>query len=231
MRIKNVLVTGGAGYVGAVLVPQLIKKGYEVKVLDWFLYGEDVFEIYKDNRKLIQIKGDLRDKKTVMKALVGTEAVIHLACISNDPSFDLDPSLGKSVNYESTLFLADESKRAGVKRFIYASSSSVYGIKKEAKVSEVLKLEPLTDYSKYKAICEKYILEKAAHHGNAYQRWPARIRIVPAHHEKRAGDIAGAGGGELLFGAPKIPPSESPLSSLVADSSLQRGQEFYRFAG
>lgn len=157
-NIKTVLVTGGAGYVGAVLVPKLLKKGYTVKVIDWYIYG-DVFKPYKSDKDLIQYKGDLRDKALVEQAIAGTDAVIHLACISNDPSFELDPRLGKSVNYDATLQLGDLAAKYHVQRFIYASSSSVYGIKEEAEVTEDLPLEPLTDYSKYKALCEDYLLK------------------------------------------------------------------------
>ncbi len=158
--IKRVLVTGGAGYVGAVLVPKLLKKGYEVKVIDWYLYNPTVF---KKHRKLREIKGDIRDKRLLQRELKGIDAVIHLACISNDPSFELDPNLGKSINYDATVLLTDLAKNAGVKRFIYASSSSVYGIKKEKEVHEELSLEPLTDYSKYKAMSEEYTLKKGNH--------------------------------------------------------------------
>jgi nucleoside-diphosphate-sugar epimerase len=157
MKIKTVLVTGGGGYVGAVLIPKLIKAGYKVKVLDWFIYKEDVFDQIK-NQNLTLIKGDLRDRKLVAESLIDTDAVIHLACISNDPSFELDPLLGKSINYDATVSLIDQAKASGIKRFIFASTSSVYGVKKEQQVTENLKLEPLTDYSKYKALSEKYLL-------------------------------------------------------------------------
>ena len=94
------------------------------------------------------------------RALVGCDAVIHLACISNDPSFDLNPELGKSINFDCFRPLVKASKDAGVKRFIYASSSSVYGIKDELDVTEDLPLAPLTDYSKYKAMCEEVLEEE-----------------------------------------------------------------------
>lgn len=158
--IRTVLVTGGAGYVGAVLIPKLIKKGYKVIVLDLFLYDRNVFAEYKLHKKLVTIQGDIRQQRTTAEALKGVDAVIHLACISNDPSFELNPALGKSVNYGATLQLFDLCVKTGVKRFIYASSSSVYGFKKEKEVTEDLPLEPLTDYSKYKALCEKYIRSK-----------------------------------------------------------------------
>ncbi len=158
--IKNVLVTGGAGYVGSVLIPKLLNKGYKVKVLDLYIYGDNVLDSVKDNPNLKQIKGDIRDTGLLKRELDGVDAVIHLACISNDPSYELDPELGKSINYDAFLSLADISKKSGVKRFIYASSSSVYGIKEEDNVTEELPLEPLTDYSKYKALCEDYLLKQ-----------------------------------------------------------------------
>lgn len=157
--IKTVLVTGGAGYVGAVLVPKLLAAGYRVKVLDLYIYGDDVLAAVKDNPNLEEIKGDMRDRALLERALPGTDAVIHLACISNDPSFELDPELGKSINYDAFLELVDVSKKVGVKRFIYASSSSVYGIKDTPDVTEDLALEPLTDYSKYKALCEDVLMQ------------------------------------------------------------------------
>lgn len=158
--IWNVLVTGGAGYVGSVLVPKMLAAGHKVTVLDLFLYGDDVFGDAGKNPNLRMVKGDLRDAATVADALTGCDCVIHLACISNDPSYDLDPDLGRSINYDAFRPLVRASKAAGVKRFIYASSSSVYGIKDEAEVTEDLPLEPLTDYSKFKALCEQELMEE-----------------------------------------------------------------------
>jgi nucleoside-diphosphate-sugar epimerase len=158
-RFKRVMVTGGAGYVGSSLIPKLLRNGYEVSVLDLYLYG-DVFADLKSNPGLREIKGDLRNPADVVRALEGCDAVIHLACISNDPSFDLNPDLGRSINFDCFRPLVKASKDAGVKRFIYASSSSVYGIKKDMNVTEELALEPLTDYSKYKAMCEEVLEEE-----------------------------------------------------------------------
>ena len=159
-RLSNILVTGGAGYVGSVLVPKLLAKGYRVKVLDLYMFGENVLDTIKDHPNLEQIKGDIRDQKLLERVIPGCDAVIHLACISNDPSFELDPQLGKSINYDAFFGLVDVSKESGVHRFIYASSSSVYGIKEEENVTEDLSLQPLTDYSKYKALCEEILLKK-----------------------------------------------------------------------
>jgi nucleoside-diphosphate-sugar epimerase len=155
-RFKRVMVTGGAGYVGSNLVPKLLAAGYQATVLDLYLYG-DVFANLASNPNLTEVKGDLRNPSDVQRALAGCDAVIHLACISNDPSFDLNPDLGRSINYDCFRPLVKASKDAGVKRFIYASSSSVYGIKNDSNVTEDLPLEPLTDYSKYKAMCEEVL--------------------------------------------------------------------------
>ena len=160
--MSNVLVTGGAGYVGSVLVPKLLAQGHNVKVLDLFMYGEDTLDAVRDNPNLQLIKGDIRDRALLDKSIPGSDAVIHLACISNDPSFELNPELGKSINYDAFFGLVDVSKDSGVRRFIYASSSSVYGIIEDREVTEDLPLKPLTDYSKYKAMCEDVLLAKKA---------------------------------------------------------------------
>lgn len=152
--MKKILITGGAGYVGSKLVPKLLSIGYEVIVLDLMIYGENVLD---QNKNLTVIKGDIRDLKILNEALSQVDIVIHLACISNDPSFELNPSLGKSINLDAFEPLVKLSKENLVKRFIYASSSSVYGIKKEKNVTEDMSLEPLTDYSKFKGDCEKIL--------------------------------------------------------------------------
>ena len=155
-----VLVTGGAGYVGSYLVPKLLAAGYPVNVLDLYLYGEEVLDEVRDNPNLREFRGDLRNPQIVDSALEGCVSVIHLACISNDPSFELDPTLGKSINYDAFRPLVQAAKRKGISRFIYASSSSVYGIKETPNVTEELPLEPITDYSKYKALCEAVLEEE-----------------------------------------------------------------------
>ncbi len=155
-KIKKILITGAGGYVGTSLVPFLINNGYQITCLDLFIYGKSYF---KESNNLKIIKGDIRDEKTIIRSTKNQDAVIHLACISNDPSFELNPDLGKSINYDAFEPLVNISKSNGVSRFIYASSSSVYGIKKIKNVEEDMKLEPLTDYSKYKALCEDILLK------------------------------------------------------------------------
>jgi len=150
----KILITGGAGYVGSKLVPELIELGHEVTVLDLMIYGSEVLD---ENLNLKKITGDIRNINLLKKIIPGHNIVIHLACISNDPSFELNPKLGKSINLDAFEPLVKISKDNGVERFIYASSSSVYGIKKEKDVTEDMKLEPLTDYSKFKGICEKIL--------------------------------------------------------------------------
>ncbi len=156
---RRVLVTGGAGYVGALLVPKLLHQGYDVRVLDLFIFGHHVLDDVKNHPNLELIEGDLRNRGVVGRCLPGCDAVVHLACISNDPSFELDPALGKSINYDAFRPLVKAAADQGVQRFVYASSSSVYGVKEEESVTEELPLEPLTDYSKYKALCEDDLRE------------------------------------------------------------------------
>ena len=152
--MKKIFVIGGGGYVGSALVPRMLDAGYSVTVYDLFIYGENVIEKHPN---LSTIKGDIRNLNLIEKSLQGFDSIIHLACISNDPSFELNPALGKSINLDCFKPLIEIAKKIKVKRFIYASSSSVYGIKKEKNVTETLSLEPLTDYSKFKVECEKIL--------------------------------------------------------------------------
>ena len=153
---KTVVVTGGAGYVGAVLVPKLLARGYTVRVIDLFLFGDDVLPGGAPG--LERIKGDLRDRELVGSAVRGADAVIHLACISNDPSFELNSALSRSINYDCFEPLVTASRDRGVRRFIYASTSSVYGVSDSPEVTEEHPLVPLTDYNKYKGLCEPRLL-------------------------------------------------------------------------
>jgi nucleoside-diphosphate-sugar epimerase len=152
MRFKNVLVTGGAGYVGSLLVPQLLEAGYKVTVYDIMFFGDEFLP--KKNSNLSVVAGDIRDTAKIAKALRGVEAVINLACISNDASFELDEKLSTSINLDAFEPMVLAAKQAGVKRFIYCSSSSVYGVSESPDVTEEHPLVPLTLYNKYKGMCE-----------------------------------------------------------------------------
>tara|TARA_X000000950_G_scaffold288965_1_gene408751 strand:+ start:17133 stop:18110 length:978 start_codon:yes stop_codon:yes gene_type:complete len=168
----KILITGGAGYVGSMLVPYLLEKGHDITVLDLMIYGEDVI---KNHKNLNLVKGDIRDLDLLEKLTKNIETVIHLACISNDPSFELNPTLGKSINLDAFEPLVKISKKNNVKKFIYASSSSVYGIKKEKDITETMSLEPITDYSKFKAICEEILNNYNSHEFTCTTVRPATV--------------------------------------------------------
>lgn len=155
---SRVLVTGGAGYVGSVLVPRLLARGDRVRVLDLCWYGEEALATVAAHPDFELVRGDIRDRATVARALANVEAIVHLACISNDPSFELDPALGRSINFDAFAPLVHASVEAGVRRFVYASSSSVYGLSDAPEVTEDHPLRPLTDYSRFKAECEPILL-------------------------------------------------------------------------
>lgn len=154
-QIKSVAVTGGGGYVGSALIPSLLDNDYQVTAIDLFLYGNHVFGKYADHPNLKLVHGDIRDQDLMNRSLSGADACIHLACISNDPSFDLNPALGQSINYDAFYVLLKALEINKVGRFIYASSSSVYGVREEPEVTEDAPKTPLTDYSKYKLLCEE----------------------------------------------------------------------------
>lgn len=153
--MKKILVIGGAGYVGSVLVPKLLKLNYTVSVFDLMIFGNNL----QAHNNLNILKSDIRNLTDLEKATKNHDVIIHLACISNDPSFELNPKLGSEINFECFEPLVKIAKQNGIKHFIYASSSSVYGIKKENNVTEESILEPITDYSKFKAKCEDVLLK------------------------------------------------------------------------
>lgn len=157
MRFKNVLVIGGAGYCGSLLTPQLLELGYNVTVFDIMFFGDHFLP--KQNPNLRVIKGDIRDTAAVAAAMQGVDAVIQLACISNDASFELNEKLSTSINLDAFEPMVIAAKAARVKRFIYASSSSVYGVSDAPEVFEEHPLVPLTLYNKYKGMCEPLLLK------------------------------------------------------------------------
>ena len=167
--MAKILVTGGFGYVGSRLTPHLLARGHHLRVLDLMLYtaagldslrADPNFREWKDRFDFIE--GDIRDPELVGRAVADVDTVIHLAAISNDPTGELDEILTRQVNFDAVGVLLALARGARVKRFINASSSSVFGIKDAVDVTEELEPEPLTFYSKYKMLSEWLVRAAAA---------------------------------------------------------------------
>jgi nucleoside-diphosphate-sugar epimerase len=156
--IRNVLVTGGAGYVGHVLTPRLLSEGYNVTVYDTLFFGCRL----PNSPNLRVIRGDIRDTQRLAEALQGQDAVLLLACISTDASFELDEQLSETINYDCFEPMVLAAKAAGMKRFVYCSSSSVYGVSDSPDVTEDHPLVPLTLYNKFKGMCEPLLWKHKA---------------------------------------------------------------------
>lgn len=148
----KVLVTGACGYKGHILVPKLLAKGHQVIAFDIQWFGNYLVP----HPNLTVIKGDVRHIETI--PLDGVDCIIHLSSIANDPCGDLNPQLTWEVSALATMQLADQAKRRGIKRFIYASSGSVYGVKEELQVTEELALKPISEYNKTKMVAERVLL-------------------------------------------------------------------------
>lgn len=155
----TVLVTGGAGYIGSRLVPRLLDDGYNVRVFDVYLFGDEGLDEVQDHPNLEQVKGDLRDQAAMKTVVEGCDYVVHLISIANDPRSQLDPQLSKSINYDAFRPFVEACKQSGAQRFIYTSSTSVYGISDAPLVEEDHPQEPLSDYSKYKSLCEPILFQ------------------------------------------------------------------------
>jgi nucleoside-diphosphate-sugar epimerase len=156
-RFSRVFVTGGAGYVGSALIPRLLGRGYKVTSYDICYYGDNFLP--KSNPNLQVIRGDIRDTAKLAGTLAGHDSFISLACISNDASFELDEKLSTSVNLDAFEPMVIAAKKAGVRRFIFASSSSVYGVSDQPDVTEEHPLVPLTLYNKFKGMCEPLLFK------------------------------------------------------------------------
>lgn len=157
--MSNVVCFGGCGYVGSWMVPHLLADGHKVTVYDIQYFGDGYLSKPRDNDNLNVIKGDIRDLPKLTEALQGAEAVIQMACISNDHSCQLDEALSTSINFDAFEPMVIAAKKAGVRRFIYCSSSSVYGISDAPDVFEDAPLVPVTLYNRYKAACEPLLFK------------------------------------------------------------------------
>lgn len=156
---QRIFVTGGAGYCGSLLTPQLLSRGCKVTVYDRLFFGRDVLPV--DHPGLSVIEGDIRNTAKLAEAVKGHDAFVSLACISNDASFELDEALSTSINLDAFEPMVKAAKAAGVRRFVYASSSSVYGVSDQPDVAEDHPLVPLTLYNKYKGMCEPLLNAEA----------------------------------------------------------------------
>lgn len=205
--MEKVLVTGGAGYVGAVLVPKLLELGYAVRVLDLFLFSDE--SIYDKCRgpNLEVYRGNLTNTRLVQSIVHRMDYVIHLAGVSNDPSSDLNPELTREVNIRATRALIDAARELKVKRFINASSSSVYGVKEEPNVTEDLSMNPLTVYSESKVKIEEYLathrgqMEAVSVRSATVCGYSPRMRLdltinILTHHAIKRGKITVFGGSQ-----------------------------------
>lgn len=158
--MQRVLVTGGAGYVGSRLVPQLLKAGYATTVYDIMWFGD--YFLPRDDPNLTIVAGDIRDTAALRRTCDGVDTVVNLACVSNDASFELDEALSTSINLDAFEPMVVAAKEAGVGRFIYASTSSVYGVSDAPEVKEDHPLVPLTHYNRYKGMCEPLLFKHMA---------------------------------------------------------------------
>jgi len=160
--MKKVLVTGGAGYIGSVLVRLLLNRGYKVRVLDRLMFGGDSIVELLNNENFEFIKGDIRDKKDVQKAMENIDYITHLAAIVGDPACAREPELAYDVNVNGSKLLYEMANKNNVKKFIFASTCSNYGKMKDsnAYVDETSELRPVSLYAKTKVEVEEYLLSQ-----------------------------------------------------------------------
>ena len=157
--MSNLLITGGSGYVGSRLIYKLLEEtDHNIVNYDISLFGDNHLP---ENKKFVYHKEDITDAKKFEEAIVknNIDTVLHLACISNDPTYELNSELSKRINYDCFENLVKISKKNNVKKFIYASTCSVYGISDSPNVVETNELKPITDYNKYKALCEPILMK------------------------------------------------------------------------
>ncbi|MGI0021541.1 MAG: NAD-dependent epimerase/dehydratase family protein [Nitrososphaeraceae archaeon] len=157
--MRQILVTGGAGYLGSHVVEKLLNRGYKVRILDNLSFGDKALKLLKKKYNFELINGDIRDLRIILQSMEGIDAVIHLAGIVGDPASKIDPVKSTEVNYLSTKLVVDTAKYFKIKQFIFASSCSVYGASNSHILNESSKLNPLSIYAETKLKSEKVLLD------------------------------------------------------------------------
>lgn len=160
--MQKILVTGGAGYIGSVLTRQLLEKGYSVRVIDNLMYGgEPIIDLF-NYPNFEFIKGDVRNREDVAKAVEGVDSIAHLAAIVGDPACAQQPELSKSTNIDGSKLLYEVANQSGVKKFVFASTCSNYGKMEnpDEYVHEDSKLAPVSLYAETKVSVEQYLLSQ-----------------------------------------------------------------------
>jgi len=208
---KTILVIGGAGYIGSALVPKLLRQGYAVRVLDLYFFGRDVFLPWR-GPMLEEVVGDMRDREALAQVMRGADVIINLACISNDPSFELNPEFSKAINYDAIHGIIREAIRADAGRLIHASTASVYGVQDKDDATEDMPFEkfvPVSDYNKYKALAEELIKKDLMPHiptiiirPSTVCGWSPRLRLdltvnIFVHQAVRYGHLTTFGGKQM----------------------------------
>jgi len=157
----RILITGGAGYIGSTLTSLLLAAGHQVRVLDSLAYGGQSLLGVWAHPCFEFVRGDIRDTETMRKGLADCDAVVHLAAVVGDPACSRDPDLARSINLDASLALIAESRRAGVERFVFASTCSNYGKMKDPGqyVDEESELSPVSLYAETKVAVEKHLLQ------------------------------------------------------------------------
>lgn len=234
----RVLVTGGAGYLGSVLCHLLLESGYEVRVLDRLTYGGDALLGCYGHRAFESVPGDIRDDSLVAEVMTGCDAVLHLAAFVGERQCQRDPEETVAVNDRATRSLFDAAARAGVGRFVFASTCSSYGyVDSGEPVDESAALCPTSLYAETKVAAERYLMDQNSGVATTILRFAAlagvspRMRfdlilndLIKAAHTERRIEIYGPNGWRPLVHVRDA--AQAPVACLAAERDLIHGQVF-----